>query len=197
MQTSTKKEVSNRVMQGIVDSLINIKFDMNIFLEGIPYDLEYLKNRHERIEWWVYCKIISNLRPYFTQTDFEMMNRHMVSQGKYFEGVLFGFFLFGSNRLARLFHNQIWKLGEFTFSNIKRKTEFLEKNKMKIYAILDEGYEFPVEFAYFTKGAWDEFTLIVGRKGFKVDFTVSKQLITFIVAWDKEGFFFRISRVIQ
>jgi len=121
----------------------------------------------------------------------------MISRGNYFEGVLFGFFLFGSNKLARLFHNQIWKLGEFTFSNIKQKTEFLDKNKIRIYAILDEGYEFPVEFAYFTKGAWDEFASIVNRKGFKVEFTVSKQLITFIVTWDKEGFFFRISRVFQ
>lgn len=197
MQTSTKKEVSNRGMQGVIDSLIEKKFDLQVLLEGIPYDLEYLKNRHERIEWWVYCKIISNLRPYFTQKDFEVMNRRMVSRGKYFEGVLFGFFLFGSNRLARLFHNQIWKLGEFTFSNIKQKTEFLDKNKISVHAILDEGYEFPVEFAYFTKGAWDEFASIVGRKGFKVEFTVSKQLINFIVTWDKEGLFFRISRVIQ
>jgi signal transduction histidine kinase/DNA-binding response OmpR family regulator len=197
MQTRTKKEVSNRGMQGVIDSLIEKKFDMNIFLEGIPYDLEYIKNRHERIEWWVYCKIISNLRPYFTQIDFEEMNRTMVSRGKYIEGVLFGFFLFGSNKLARYFHKQIWKLGEFTFSNIKQKTEFLDKNKIRVYAILDEGYEFPVEFAYFTKGAWDEFASIVGRKGFKVEFTVSKRLITFIATWDKEGFFFRITRVIQ
>lgn len=197
MNSYSQKEVSNRGMQGVIDSLIEKRFDMNILLEGIPYDLKYLKSRHERIEWWVYCKIISNLRPYFTQTDFEMMNRRMVSRGKYFEGVLFGFFLFGSNKLARLFHNQIWKLGEFTFSNIKQRTEFLEKNKIRIYAILDEGYEFPVEFAYFTKGAWDEFASIVNRKGFKVEFTVTKQLITFIVSWDKEGFFFRIARVIQ
>lgn len=197
MKNYYKKEVSNRGMQGVIDSLIEKKFDMNIFLDGIPYDLAYLKNRHERIEWWVYCKIISNLRPYFTKTDFENMNRRMVSRGKYFEGVLFGFFLFGSNKLARLFHNQIWKLGEFQFSNIKQKTEFLDKNKIRIYAILDEGYEFPVEFAYFTKGAWDEFASIVNRKGFDVDFTLTKQLITFIVSWDKEGFFFRSARVIQ
>lgn len=197
MQTSTKKEVSNRGMQGVIDWLIEKKFDDKILFDGIPYDLSYLKDRQERIEWWVYCKIIANLRPYFTQTDFENMNRHMISRGKYFEGVLFGFFFFGSNKLSRIFHKQIWKLGEFQFSNIKQKTEFLDKNKMKIYAILDEGYEFPVEFAYFTKGAWDEFAALVGRKGFKVEFTVSKQLITFIVSWDKEGFFFRIARVVR
>ncbi len=197
MQTSARKEVSNRVMQGIINSLIEKKFDMNIFLEGIPYDLKYLQNRHERIEWWVYCKIISNLRPYFTQTDFEEMCGNLVKRGKYFQAVIIGFFLFGSNQLARTFSRQIWKLLDSQFSNIKAKTEFLDKNKMKIYAILDAGYEFPVEFAYFTKGTWDEMATLIGRKGFKVDFTVTKQLVTFNVSWDKEGFFFRIARVIR
>jgi len=161
MKTKYKKEVSNRGMQGVIDALIEKKFDMNILLEGIPYDLPYLKNRHERIEWWVYCKIISNLRPYFTNIEFEEMNRRMVSRGNYFEGVLFGFFLFGSYRLAKRFHNQIWKLGEFTFSNIRQKTELIDKNKIRIYAILDGDYEFQIENAYFTKVAWDEFVSII------------------------------------
>lgn len=197
MQTSTKKEVSKRGMQGVLDTLIEKKFDMNILLEGIPYDLEYLKNRHERIEWWVYCKIIANLRRYFTQVEFEKMNSSLIARGKYFEAVLFGFFLFGSNRLARTFSKQIWKLGESQFSNIKQKTEFLDKNKIRIYAILKEGYEFPVEFAYFTKGTWDGLATLIGRKKFKVDFTFTKQLVTFDVSWDKEGFLFRIGRVIR
>jgi signal transduction histidine kinase/AraC-like DNA-binding protein len=197
MHINTKKEVSNRGMQGVIDTLIEKKFDMDILLDGIPYDLVYLKNKRERIEWWVYCKIIANLRPYFTQVEFEKMNSSLVVREKYFEAVLFGFFLFGSNRLARTFSKQIWKLGEFQFSNIKQKTEFLDKNKIRIYAILKEDYEFPVEFAYFTKGTWDELATLIGRKKFKVDFTVTKQLVTFDVSWDKEGFLFRISRVIR
>jgi hypothetical protein len=42
MQTSTKKEVSNRGLQGLLDSLEEKNFDMNLVLDGIPYDLEHI-----------------------------------------------------------------------------------------------------------------------------------------------------------
>ncbi|MFO7526180.1 MAG: hypothetical protein R6W68_12080 [Ignavibacteriaceae bacterium] len=80
MNSISKKEVSNRGMHGVIDSLIEKKFDEKILLDGIPYDLSYLKNRHQRIERWVYCNIIANLRPYFTQKEFEKLNGCMVSR---------------------------------------------------------------------------------------------------------------------
>jgi hypothetical protein len=84
------------------------------------------------------------------------MNGSMVTRGKYFEGVLFSFFLFGTNKIARLFHKQIWKLGESMFSCINQKTKFLDKNRLSVYATIDEGYEFPVEFGYLVRGVWDQ-----------------------------------------
>jgi hypothetical protein len=179
MQTSTKKEVSNRGLQGLLDSLEEIKFDENILLQGIPYDLAYLKDKRERIEWTVFCKIISNLRPHFTLKELEIMNGSMVTRGKYFEGILFSFFLFGTNKIARLFHKQIWKLGESMFSCIKQKTEFLDKNRLRVSATIDEGYEFPVEFGYFVKGVWDQQGKLIGRKGFKVEFTHHQTIFHF------------------
>jgi signal transduction histidine kinase/DNA-binding response OmpR family regulator len=197
MQTSTKKEVSNRGLQGLLDSLEEIKFDENILLQGIPYDIAYLKDKRERIEWTVFCKIISNLRPHFTFKELEIMNGSMVTRGKYFEGILFSFFLFGTNKIARLFHKQIWKLGESMFSCINQKTEFLDKNRLRVSATIDEGYEFPFEFGYFVKGVWDQQGKLIGRKGFKVEFTHTKRFFTFIVSWDKEDIFFRIARVFR
>jgi hypothetical protein len=44
MTSISKKEVSNRGLQGLLDSLEEIKFDMNILLDGIPYNLAYLKD---------------------------------------------------------------------------------------------------------------------------------------------------------
>jgi signal transduction histidine kinase len=125
------------------------------------------------------------------------MNGSMVTRGKYFEGILFSFFLFGTNKIARLFHRQIWKLGESMFSCINQKTEFLDKNRLSVYATIDKGYEFPVEFGHLVRGVWTQQGKMIGRKGFKVEFTHSPKSVTFIVSWDKEDFFFRIARVFR
>jgi hypothetical protein len=197
MTSIAKKDVSNRGLQGLLDSLEEKNFDMNLVLDGIPYNLAYLKDTRERIEWSVFCKLISNIKLHFSLKELEVMNGSMVTRGKYFEGVLFSFFLFGTNKIARLFHKQIWKLGESMFSCINQKTEFLDKNRLSVYATMDEDYEFPVEFGHLVRGVWTQQGKMIGRKGFKVEFTHNPKFMIFIVSWDKEDFFFRIARVFR
>ena len=68
--TNHKKEVSCKTLIPFFNAAKEKNIDLAKILEGIPYDLNYLLNKHERIEWRVYCKIISNSRKYFTPKEY-------------------------------------------------------------------------------------------------------------------------------
>ncbi len=65
-KNNIKKEVSCKALIPVFNATKEKNIDINRLLYGVHYDLPYLLNKHERIEWSVWCKIISNSRPYFT-----------------------------------------------------------------------------------------------------------------------------------
>ena len=182
MQASTKKEVSCKALDTIFGYAKQKNIELDSLILDVPYDLSYLLNKRERIEWSVWCKIISNSRKYFELSEYEEMGRSFVSRGTYWEGILWGFFLFTSNKFSRLLYNQIFKIGASMFSCIKHHTDFVNPNRFIATAFLDEGYEVPVEWALMCKGVWEQLGSKIGQKGFKVDTTVIEQKIIFDVS---------------
>ena len=69
--SNIKKEVSCKILPPLFYALGKKELNPSLILKDIPYSLAHLKNKHERIEWAVYCKIICNCRAYFTQSEFE------------------------------------------------------------------------------------------------------------------------------
>jgi hypothetical protein len=197
MQPSNKKEVSCNILKCEFDAVEGKGIDTKEMLKGIPYPESYLKNKHERIEWWVYCKIISNLRAYFTPQEFENMGKNMVRKGFFSQTNLGGFILFSSNKLSRLLTKQIFRMAENAFECVRVFTEFPGTNKLKVTLYLDEEYEFCPEFYYLTKGTWIELGRRIGRKDFKVDINWIHQGAILEVSWAKEGFLYPFSRNIR
>ena len=164
----------------------------SILLQGIPYSLLYLKNKNERIEWWVWCKIISNLRPFFSYSDFESMGTYVIASGNYFIGIFIAYFLFSTSNISRMFNQQLFNLVGSTFSCIHQKTEYVDKNRIKVTGYLDDGYEFCPEFWFISKGTWQQSAIAIGRKSVKVILTFIDNKAIFDVSWNKEGFLFRM-----
>ena len=192
MQAVTKKEVSCKALDTIFSYAKQKNIDLNSLIVDVPYDLSYLLNKRERVEWWVWCKVISNSRKYFQPSEYEEMGRSFVARGSYWEGILWALFLFTSNKFSRLLYNQIFKIGTSMFSCMKHQTDFKESNRFISTAFLEEGYELPVEWASMCKGVWEQLGTKIGQKGFKVDTTVTKQKVIFDVSWKKESFLFKI-----
>jgi len=71
MQTSIKKEVSCKALEPIFHYARLNNIDLYTLIHDVPYDLPYLLNKRERIEWWVWSKIVSNSRKYFSQSEYE------------------------------------------------------------------------------------------------------------------------------
>ncbi len=192
--TNHKKEVSCKTLIPVFNAVKEKKIDLAKIIEGIPYDLNYLLNKHERIEWWVYCKIISNARKYFTPLEFEKMGKKYVKDGSYIEGVLGAFFLFSSNKLLRILEKHFFRMGENSFTCIKHITEYTNVNTLKVTAYIDDKHEFCPEIFLISKGVWEQFGEQVGHKEFKIDVTWIHQGVIFIVSWKREGILFKLKR---
>ena len=197
MNSSDKKEVSCKALDSLFNALKINNLDESILLQGIPYDLPYLKNKNERIEWSAWCKIISNLRPFFSYSDFERMGSYVITSGNYFIGVFIAYFLFSTSNFSKVMNKQLFKLVGSTFSCINQKTQYLDSNRIKVTGSLDDGYEFCPEFWHISKGTWQQSALAIGRKSVVVDLTFLNNKAVFDVSWAKESLFFRLKLNIQ
>jgi len=197
MQPSNKKEVSCKALASVFLAAKIKNIDTNALLEGVPYKLEYLLNKRERIEWWVWCKFISNSRVFFSPSEFEDMGAGFVKSGIYVEGILIAFFLFSTNKIARILKKIIFRLGDSLFSCIKENIEYVDKNKIRVTLYLEEGYEFCPEFFLISKGTWEQLALQIGHKGTNVNLTLVPPNAVFDVSWNREGFLFKIRRAIK
>ncbi len=194
MLATTKKEVTCKHLALILIDAQKNKIDLSKILVGIPYELPYLLNKRERIEWKYWCKILSNLRAYYTPLEYERIGREYVQSGNYIEGVLTAFIFFSSNKLARILAKQFFRIGDSDFTCINHQVEYLADNKIRTKLSTYDEYDFCPEFYHLTKGAWDQFGKIIGHKEFKIDVTWIHQGVIFDVSWKKQGILFKIKR---
>jgi signal transduction histidine kinase/DNA-binding response OmpR family regulator len=191
-----KKEISNRVFIPVIKAVNERGMAFRDFLEGIPYDESYLLNKRQRVEWWVYCKIISNMRPYFSPLDFENIGADFVRSGSHIEGVI-GFFLFTSKKFSKLFADRILKRSTSNILCPSMQIEYIGSNKIRFTLLVSEGYEHIPEFAYGNKGIIRELGIHAGLKDCKVELQFIPQGAIYEATWRKEGIFFKFKRAIR
>ncbi len=194
MQSNHKKEVSCKTLIPVFNAAREKNIDLTKLLIGLPYDLIYLLNKHERIDWNNWVRIYANARKYFTPTEFEQMGRDFVKGGSYVEGVLLAFILFSSNKISRFITKQLFRIGDKDFNCIEHSVEYKDLNNVIITAHLDETHDFSPEFFYITIGVWKQFGEQIGHKNFKVEVKWIHQGAIFNVSWKRENLFFNIKK---
>jgi len=190
----SKKEVSCRILTPYFYLLNQKGIETDKVLDGIPYSKAYLSKRSERIEWSVYCKIMKNMRQYFSQNEFEEVGAIHVKKGFYPEGVLAGFIFFSSRKISRVLNKQIFRIGKQMFSCINTRTYYPSKNKIIVKLYLDQDKEFIQEFFLLTKGAWNQLGNLVGHKNFKIDLKWVQYGAFYNISWEKESIYFKLKR---
>ncbi len=191
-----KKEISNRVFVPVIRAIGQRGLSFTDFLEGVPYNESYLLNKRQRVEWWVYCKIISNMRPYFSHLDFENIGADLVRSGSLIEGVV-GFFLFTSEKLSKLFADKILKRSTSNILCPSMEIEYIGSNKIRFTLLVNEGYEHIPEFAYGNKGIIRELGIHAGLKDCRVELQFIPQGAIYEVTWRREGIFFKFKRAVR
>ena len=189
-----KKEVSCRILTPYFYLLKEKGITLSQIMHDIPYEQSYLLRRSERIEWSTYCRLIRNMRLFFSPADFEEVGTVHVKKGFYPEGVLAGFIFFSSNKISRMLTTQIFRIGKQMFACVKTQTEYPDKNKIRVIIYLDEEYEFLPEFFLLTKGTWEQLGKLVGHKKFKIDLNWIQRGAVYNISWEKEHIFYKIKR---
>ncbi len=196
-----KKEVSCKPLSSIFNYVKYKGINLNKILEGVPYDLTYLLNKHERIEWRVFCTIIENIRPYFRLADFEQMGKELQKDMLYIEGYIFAFLFFSSSKIAKIMRKPLLKAESAVldplFSCFNKDWEIVEKNKYKMSIYLKPGYEHCPEWFYMSKGLWDQIGEQARIKGLKIDLSILPNGGVYLVSWDEKGFFTGLKKQIH
>ena len=191
-----KKEVSNKVFIPVIYAIKEKGLTFKDFLNEVPYYESYFLNKRERVEWWVYCKVLSNMRPYFSLSDFEKIGVNFVRSGTAIEQVI-AFFLFTSKKFSKLSSGRILKRITSYLLCLKMQIEFIGFNKIRFTLQVDEGYEHLPEFAYGNKGVIRELGNQAGLKECKVDLKFIPQGAVYDMTWRKKTIFFNLKRGIR
>ena len=124
------KELTCKALLPIFTAAKEKGIDLYKLIDGTSYKLSYLLNKHERIEWDCFCKIVSNSRSYFTQSEYEKMGRDFVKNGYFIEGVMAAFLQLSSNKFSRIFARQFYRIAENDFKCLKYNMTFPENNRV-------------------------------------------------------------------
>ncbi len=191
-----KKEVSNKVFVPVINAINKRGLQFKDFLEGVPYDESYFSNKRERVEWWVYCKVLTNMRPYFSLSDFENIGADFFIGGNYIEGLI-GFFLITNPKISKLFADKILKRITSPILCRNMQIEFIGSNKIRITLLVNDGYEHPPEFAFGNKGLIRQLGNKAGLKDCKVDLQFVTNGAFYDMTWKNEELLFKLKRVIS
>ncbi len=191
------KEVSCNVFITTFEFVKRKNIDLKLALKNIPYSLDYLLNKYNRIEWDVLCKLIGNLRPFTTISDFEEMGALDIKKGFNPESVISGFMFYSLNKIPRIISNKIIKSGEHNVSCIKGEIESLYNNRIRIKYYVDENHEFFPEFVYVIRGTFLEIGKQFRYREFKIDTIWIYKGAILDISWKKEGITFKLKRWLQ
>ena len=196
-----EKELSCKSVFPLIDAAKKNNIDLNELLDGIPYELSHLLNKNERIEWWVGCKMIDNIKKHFSISDFEQMGRDYEKKWNYIEGYIFTFMFFSSSNFSRILREKLLVAANAVtkpiFSCIDGQITFIEKNKYRCNLYLEPGYKHCPEFFYMSKGVWESAASKVGVKNYSIDLSITPNGGIYTVSWIKVGFFSKLNKWIN
>lgn len=119
----------------------------------VPYTLEYLRNKRERIEWDVFCRIMANLRLNWSDDEFERMGFDIIRSVPFRSLLVVVRLLFTGPELYFWWTTGPDGPGRQLFSCLTPAIEQIGKNHIVLTLTLQPGYDFCREVFVTTKGS--------------------------------------------
>lgn len=181
------KDISCRMTLIAIKGLEKHNISPEILCEGIPYDVDFLKNRHENIEWDVYCKFMSNIRKIllndddFTKLGIQMITWRLVPVLP----ALAGFFL--NVRELYWMNTEPKGIGSQYFRCIIPSIRDIDKGHLEIVLELPPGYQYCKEFFLITKGFFIAFPLFLKLNPSKVTMRETERGAVYRIAYPQSN----------
>jgi hypothetical protein len=149
------KEVACRVLAPVLEAIQNKKLPTEIWLRKIPYSIEYLQKKHERIEWRVLYQLMKNVKSSFSDDDFEAIGRSWAKNPLFRPWAIMMSLYFNKERYFKWARQNLQKAGNVHFSCIDFNLEELNADGFKVTLTLKDGYPFCREYFLIVKGAME------------------------------------------
>src|SRR5271169_2333365 len=157
-----KKEVSCRIVQMIFEYAEKLNTPVETICAGVPYTLDYLRNKQERIEWDVYCRIMANLRPIWSDDEFEGLGFGITRSVPFRNAMSVAKLLFTGPEIYFWWTAKVSGPGRQMFTCLTPTIEQIGKNHIVLTLTLLPGYQYCRELFVTTKGSMTAGTAVIG-----------------------------------
>ncbi len=162
------KEVSCKTLTIFFKSLEENKIPLEILCENLQYNLDYLKNKNENIEWETLRKFLLNIRKIWDDDQFVNLGIQMVQKKTYpFFSLISGFFL-NIKDVYHLINDPKKGIGNRHVKCVKPTTREIERGHLEVTLELPDNYIKSREFFLVTKGFFTALPLFLKLKFSKV-----------------------------
>jgi signal transduction histidine kinase/DNA-binding response OmpR family regulator len=148
-------------IQPLLEYLEIRNLPLETLLAGVPYTLDYLRNKHERIEWDMYCKIMANLRMNWSDDDFEQLGFGLTRTVPFRKIMIVAKFLFTPPEAYSWWISGRGPARQF-FDCVTPTIERVGENHLFITLTLPPGYHYCRELFLTTKGSLAAGTEVMG-----------------------------------
>jgi signal transduction histidine kinase len=148
-----KKEVSCRALDVIFNGLPKKHLPPEAVCTGISYDLKHLRDKNERIEWDVYCRILSNAGAIWSRAELVELGYSVPKTRLWRPPAIIAKFLFTTTELYTWF-NAPGKIGggRQLFSCVLPEIKRITENHLRLTLTIQQGYQDCPEFFLIAKG---------------------------------------------
>jgi signal transduction histidine kinase len=180
------KEVSCRVFDHLLRELGAKGLPPDVLLQGTSYDIQKITDKHERVDWSTYVKIISNARSVWNEGEFVAMGATFRRTPVMRAFAVVARLLFGARDLYRWIATR-GGVGNQMFTCIQPSYLETGGNRIRIEMVLDEGFEPCREMFLITRGSLASMPLILGLPAARVEMEEIERGARYDVVYPKGG----------
>jgi signal transduction histidine kinase len=165
------KEVSCRVFDIIFRDLRKKKISPQILVEGTSYDVAHLRNKHERIEWSAYVRIMRNVERIYTMEELRGVGGAFFSNPLVRPFTLVGRLLFNARDFYLWVTTRKEGMGNQLFTCIETTSRAISPDRVIVDLSMPEGYEPCRAFFVITCGAFEAMPQLLALPPAKIAMT--------------------------
>lgn len=192
-------EVSCRVLDMFFTALKTKNVPLRRLLEGVPYEVEYLRNKKNRFDWDSFVRVFENADKIWTEEDFLEMGASFLQSPLIRPLSLVARTLFSAKDYYRWAYSPKTGAGVQLMSCVDPSCVEIADNVLRLSLKIHDGYRLPPRsFFVLSRGTLIEMSRLVGMRPAKVEMFLLSRGGQFLVTLQPHtGFFSKLRHVLQ
>jgi signal transduction histidine kinase len=179
-------EVSCRALGVLLKTARRRQVADPVLLDGVRYDLPYLRNTRNRIEWDAFCRILANARAVWSLQELSDLNEAFMRSPFFSYVGVVARLLFSARDLFDWICKRSVGAGAQLFSNCVRPSyEHIGDDITVIRLEIQPPYISSPEFFWMTRGAFISMPRLVGAGDAAVEMSIDDRLGTYRVRYNR------------